>query len=140
MSSYLSIYIVPKRKVKEDVKQHIIVASYSRSTELYDYFSRIINPVCIGMSDKIPYTTITKEGIRLVLNEFNDNISKTKERLIEYERYASANADYIQDIIELKEYISDLQFWKAKVSFIEDMIDEANSYMEGIEEVCCNIG
>lgn len=140
MSSYLSVYIVPKRKVKEDVKQHIIVASYSRSTELYEYFSNIINPACIGMSDKIPYTTITKEGIRLVLNEFNENISKTKERLIEYERYASANVDYIQDIIELKEYISDLQFWKAKASFIEDMIDEAGSYMEGIEEVCCNIG
>lgn len=140
MSSYLSIYIVPKRKVEEDVKQHIIVASYSRSTDFYEYFSNVIHPAYVGMDNKIPYTTITKDGITAVLNEFQEDISKAKARLVEYEKYASTNADYIQEIIEMKEYILDLQYWKDKASFIEDMIDESNFYMDGIEEVCCNIG
>lgn len=139
MSSYLSIYIVPKRKVPEDVKQHIVIASYSRSTDLYEYFSNVMPIANVGMEDTIPYTTITKGDIAAVLNDFQEDISKAKAQLAEYEKYASTNPDYVQEIVGLKEYISDLQYWKDKASFIEDMINESNLYMEGIEEVCCNI-
>ena len=139
MSSYLSIYIVPKRKVEEDVKQHIVVAEYSRSTDLYEYFSNVIHPAYIGKEDKIPYTTITKANITAILDDFQEDLSKAKARLVEYEKYASNNPDYIQEIVGLKEYISDLQYWKDKASFIEDMINSSNFYIEGIEEVCCNI-
>lgn len=57
---------------------------------------------------------------------------------MEYEKYARDNPDYIQEIIELKQYISDLQYTQGKVTFIEDMIDDIDFYEE-IEEVCCNI-
>ena len=41
--------------------------------------------------------------------------------------------------MELKEYIEDLQYWKDKTSFIQDLIDDIGYHGNGIEEVCCNI-
>ena len=47
----------------------------------------------------------------------------------------------IQSIIEYKEEIAELQYWRNKASFIEDMISDAGYYDcdSSIEEVCCNI-
>lgn len=137
MSSYLSIYIVPKRKSEEEEKKHIIVATFSRNTELYQYFDENINPAYIG-SMKPNYTTITRKSISDVIVDLNKDIDSSKDRLAEYEKYAKDNPDYIQEIIELKKYISDLQYTQGKVAFIEDMVDIIDFYEE-IEEVCCNV-
>lgn len=136
MSSYLSIYIVPKRKSDKEEKKHILLAASSRNTELYQYFSENIHPVFACKEDS--YTTITKESIREVVTDLSNDISNSKDRLAEYEKYAKDNPDYIQEIIELKQYISDLQYTQGKVAFIEDMIDGIDFY-KVIEEVCCNI-
>lgn len=137
MSSCLSIYIVPKRKSEEEEKKHIIVAAFFRNSEIYQYFSENINPVYIGNKEH-PYTTITKDKIEDVITDLSRDISSYKDRLMEYEKYAKDNPDYIQEIIELKQHISDLQYTQGKVCFIEDMIDGIDFYEE-IEEVCCNI-
>ena len=121
MSSYLSIYIVPKRKSDKEEKKHIIVAAFSRNSEIYQYFNENIHPAYNGNKEH-PYTIITS----------------SKDRLMEYEKYAKDNPDYIQEIIELKQYISDLQYTQGEVCFIEEMVDGIDFYDE-IEEVCCNI-
>ena len=136
MSSYLSFFIVPKRKSPEEPKQHIIIASYSRSTELYQYFDENIHPVWAGNGEK--YTPITIENLTLVLNDFNNDIDKAKNRLAEYEKYAPKNPDYIQEIIDTKEYIKDLEVWRNKLTFLGDMLDDMPCY-ENIEEICCHI-
>lgn len=138
MSSYLSIYIVPKRKNEREEKEHILLASYSRSSDIYQYFDENLNIAWIGNSDETPYTTLSKEDISHVLDEFTKDINTAQTRLTEYEKYAANNPEYIQEIIGLKEYISDLQYWKDKTSFIDDMI-ESIDYYDDIEEVCCNI-
>lgn len=138
MSSYLSIYIVPKRKSDKEEKKHLIVAAFSRNSEIYQYFSENINPVYIGNKEH-PYTTITKDKIEDVITDLSRDISSSKDRLMEYEKYAKDNPDYIQEIIELKQYISGLQYTQGEVCFIEEMIDGIDFYEE-IEEVCCNIG
>lgn len=138
MSSYLSIYIVPKRKSSDEEKKHIILASYSRSSELYQYFDTNLNIAWVGNKDVTPYTTLSKEDIACVLDDFSKDIATAQNRLIEYEKYAANKPEYIQEIIGLKEYISDLQYWKNKTSFIDDMIEGIDFYDE-IEEVCCNI-
>lgn len=137
MSSYLSIYIVPKRKSEEEEKKHIIVATFSRNTELYQYFDENISPAYIG-SKEHPYTTITRKSISEVIADLDKDIDSSKDRLAEYEKYAKDNPDYIQEIIELKKYISDLQYTQGEVCFIEEMVDGIDFYEE-IEEVCCNI-
>lgn len=137
MSSYLSIYIVPKRKSNKEEKKHIIVAAFSRNSEIYQYFSENINPTFIG-SIKPNYTTITGKSISDVVVDLNKDINSSKDRLAEYEKYAKDNPNYIQEIIELKKYISDLQYTKGEVCFIEEMVDGIDFYGE-LEEVCCNI-
>lgn len=137
MSSYLSFYIVPKRKSEKEKKKYIILASYSRSTELYHYFDEHIHPAYCG-SD-ISYTPLSSEDVSSVLADFTNDISKAQARLTEYEKYAKDNPEYIDDIISMKEYISELEYWKAKASFIEDILSDMSCYEE-IEEMCCNIG
>lgn len=138
MSSYLSIYIVPKRKSVREQKQHIILAAYSRNSDIYQYFNENINPVFIGNAEETPYTVITKQGINSVLNAFDEDIDSAKNRLAEYEKYAAKNPEYIQEIINLKEHITELQYYRDKTSFIEDVLSDAEIY-DAIEEVCCNI-
>ena len=137
MSSYLSFYIVPKRKSEEEQKQYIILTSYSRSYDIYQYFNDNLNVAYVGNEDK--YTTLTAEDITLVINDFKRDIDNASKRLIEYEKYAPNNPEYIDEIIELKKYIEDLQYWKDKTSFIADMIEDTKFYSSGVEEVCCNI-
>lgn len=138
MSSYLSIYIVPKRKSPEEQKKHILLTSYSRNSDLYQYFDENINPAFVGNGKETPYTVLTEEKIRLVLDDFDKDINKAKASLTEYEKYAHDNPDYIQEIIGMKEHISELQYWRDKASFIQDMIEDIPIYDE-IGEICCNI-
>ena len=138
MSSYLSFYIVPKRKSQKEPKKHIILTAYSRSTEIYQYFDENIHPAFVGSSKETPYTTLTSEKVNCVLQDFDKDISAASSRLAEYEKYAPNNPDYIQEIIEQKEFINDLKYWRDKTSFIEDIVEDLNCYGE-IEEVCCNI-
>ena len=136
MSSYLQFFIVPKRKSDKELKKHIILATYCRSSEIYQYLDENIHPAWAGNEEK--YTTLTLENLALVFKDFDNDINKAKVRLTEYEKYASKNPDYIQEIIETKEYIQDLEAWKNKLTFIEDILDDITCYEE-IEEVCCNI-
>ena len=138
MSSYLSIYVVPKRKSPEESKQHILLASYSRDTEMYQKFWENANPAYIG-DGKDKYTTIGKNEITEALRAFDEEIRRFTATLTEYEKYAKDNPDYIQSIIEYKEEIANMQYWRNKTAFIEDMIDDADLECSDIEEVCCNI-
>lgn len=137
MSSYLSIYIVPKRKSEKEEKKHILVAAFSRNSEIYQYFNENIHLAYNGNKER-PYTTLTKDNIQDVITDLSRDISSSKDRLMEYEKYVKDNPDYIQEIIELKQYISDLQYTQGEVCFIEEMVDGIDFYEE-IEEICCNI-
>lgn len=135
MSSYLSFYIVPRRKSDKEPKRHILISSYSRNSDIYKAFEENISIVWSGDGNK--YTTLTQDNVNLVQNDLANDISKTKDRLVEYEKYASSNPEYIQEIIETKEYLSDLQYTQAKISFIADMLEDMNFY-DNIEEICCH--
>ena len=135
MSSYLSIYIVPKRKTKDEPKKYVILTAYSRNTDIYKYFNDVISPTY----NEDEYTSLTKNSVSMVLDSFKEEIDSANKRLVEYEKYAINNSDLINEIIELKEYIEDLQYWKDKTSFIQDLISDIDSYDNGIEEVCCKI-
>lgn len=136
MSSYLSFFIVPKRKSSEEPKKHIIIASYSRSSEIYQYFDENLHPVWAGNEEK--YTTLDLEQVGSVIHEFEKDINKAKDRLNEYEKHVKDNPEFIDEIISTKEYIQDLEYWKDKTTFIEDMLNDTSCYDE-IEEICCYI-
>lgn len=132
MSSYLSIYVQKKGG------KPTILTSYSRNTDIYQYFNENLNIAYAGNEEK--YTKLDKSDIDLVIREFETAINSAKERLTLYEKYASGNSDYIQEILEVKEYIEDLTYWKDKTSFIADIVNDIEyNYEDGIEAVLCNI-
>lgn len=132
----MTIYIVPKRKSENEEKKHIPLVSYSRATEIYPYFTENVSSVWTGKVEA--YTPLNFENIGEVIKDFDNDIRKARERLGEYEKYAKDNPDYIDDILTTKSYIHDLEYWRAKVSFIEDMLSDKTQYNE-IEEICCNV-
>lgn len=139
MSSYLSFYIVPKRKSSEEPKKHILLLAFSRSSYIYQYFNDNVRITWIGNNEETPYTTLTMEDIHRVLEDISSDMDSSKRRLVEFEKYAAKNSDYVNEIISLKEYISELQYAKHQTEFIELLLDGMKFYEE-IEEVCCNIG
>ena len=138
MSSYLSVYIVPKRKSEEEEKKHILILSYSRSSDIYQYFDENIHPAFIGIEDT-RYTILDKESLGMVLDDVRKDIGKAKSRLELYEKYASSNAEYIEEIMSQEEYLEGLEYCKSQISVIEDIVDNAK-FFDDIEEVSCNIG
>ena len=139
MSSYLSFYIVPKRKSQEEPKKHILLLSFSRNSDIYRYFDDTLSIVWVGNSEVIPYTTLSSDDIHRVHEAIRSDMDSSQRRLTEFEKYAAKNSDYVNEIISLKEYISELQYAKHQTEFIELILDEMEFY-EDIEEVCCNIG
>lgn len=136
MSSYISFYIVPKRKSDKESKKHIILTAYSRSSDIYQYFDKNIHPVWSGNEEK--YTVLTLKDIDYVLKDLGNDIDRLQKRLNEYEKYSQGNPEYIDDILSLKESIQDLSSWKSKISFIADILNDMPCYQE-IEEICCNL-
>ena len=139
MSSYLSFYIVPKRKSQEEPKKHILLLAFSRNSDIYRYFDENVNITWIGNNEETPYTTLTMEDIHRVLDDISSDMDSSQRRLVEFEKYAAQNSDYVNEIINLKEYISELQYAKHQTEFIALLL-EGMEFYEEIEEVCCNIG
>lgn len=139
MSSYLSFYIVPKRKSQEEPKKHILLLSFSRNSDIYRYFDENVRITWIGNNEETLYTILTMEDIHRVIEDISSDIDSSQRRLTEFEKYATQNTDYVNEIISLKEYISELQYAKHQTEFIGLILDEMEFYKD-IEEVCCNIG
>lgn len=138
MSSYLSIYLVPKRKDKEkEKKQYLLLTSYSRNSDIYEVFYENIHPVFVGNEEK--YTTLTKESVQSILSDVSEYIKLSKEKIRLYEKYAGNNSEYIQFIIDERDVLKDYEQTYGDVSFIMNIIRDTSDDYNNFEEVCCNI-
>lgn len=140
MSSYLTFYVVPKREKQEEPKKYLPLTAYPRSSDIYHYFTENLPVVFEGLdAENAIYTTLKHSSVAKVLEDIRKGIQCVKDKIVEYEKYAADNSDYINDIVEMKEYLTELQFCEGKVSFIEDLAEEVQSPYAAFEEVCCNI-
>lgn len=135
MSCYLNIYITPKRKSETEEKKHLILLSYSRSSDVYEYFDHNLDIPRTGKEEK--YLVLNKESVELVITDFKEDIKKAETRLTEYEKHVKDNSELIEDIISMKEYIEDLKFDLHTTYFILDLIINNDIYEE-FEEISCN--
>lgn len=117
MSSYLSIYV--SFKEKED--KHLIYC-VSRSNELYQTLNEILHLQFSG-SETI-YNEVTELDLSNVLTDIRTEYKSYEKRLVEYEKYAANNPEYINDILALKEQIDVYNDTYAKISFLRDMLDK----------------
>ena len=135
MSSYLTFYLLPKA---EDSKPLDLI-SYSRSTGVYQYFNDNLNVAYIGNGEETQYTELTVDDVNLVIEDLKKDINKTKNKVLEYEKQAAGNSEIIEYIIELKEYIEDLEWALYKTEFIRDLVVEATYSYCDYNKVLCNV-
>ena len=134
MSSYLTFYLKPR------VEEHkpITLISYSRNSEVYKYFSDNINPVYIGL-EETQYTELTKDKVNRVIEDLKYDISNSQKRLLEYEKHAAGNSEMVEYIIELKEYVEDLEWALQKIEFIKDLVEESSFSHTDYCKILCNV-
>jgi hypothetical protein len=135
MSSYLTFYLVPKA---EDSKPLDLI-SYSRNTNVYQYFDEVLHVAYIGNSDEKQYTELDTSKVDRVLEELKNDISKAQKRMAEYEKHANGNTEIIEEVISQKEYIEDLEWALHKVEFIRDIVVEATYSYCDYNKVLCNV-
>lgn len=125
--NYLIFYI----KYKEYDKP-IEIVSFSRSTEIYQYFM-----------DTLQITSECKKvsvaDIREVLSNLSSDIYRNKMRLETYEKYAHMNADLVEEVIGVKEYLGQLTKAKFYIDFIMLMAEESEARYSKTSEICCAI-
>lgn len=124
MSSYLNFYLLPKGS-KSDNPKKLLVYSVSRSSDLYQAFveHNIAYAYNSLNDDEEQYTKLTSNKIRNICEDYYGDISKAEVRLNELDKHANGNPDIIQDIIETKEYLKELQETYHILQFIKDIVD-----------------
>lgn len=140
MSSYLNIYLVPKRKDKtKDKKQYLLLASCSRNSDVYELFYTNINPTFIGNRKEANYTILTMVDMQDMIDDICSDIKASQERLEVYEQYASKNEEYIQEILNIREILRDYKSSYEYINFIKNIVEDTIGGFNDFEEVCCNI-
>lgn len=134
MSSYLTFYILPK----EENSKPIALLSYSRNTDVYQYYNDNANPPFIGLEEP-QYGEVTLEKMDWVLDDLKTDIDRALTRVSEYEKHVSGNMDIIEEIISQKEYIKDLQKALNKLEFIRDIVEESTHSWTSFSKVLCNV-
>lgn len=146
MSSYLTFYAVPRRKSEKEPKERLALSAYSRGSDIYQYFDENMSIAFFSSESDENYTTITPTDMAKVLDDIRKDIQRTKTRLLEYERVMMAKdtdtkdtLETINEYIETKDWLSELQLCEGMVTFLEDMVEETGYDNSSFEEICCNI-
>ena len=149
MSCYLTFYGVPVKPKNNDGevvenesdidKKPIAIVSFSRNDDVFRYFDE--NCSIHYTYNNVKYTDINDSDVDAVEKDINNDIRSSEKRLLEYEKYASSNSDYIQEIISIKEYLDDLYRALHYVEFIGKIVREAGySYSGGFDKIVANMG
>lgn len=105
MSSYLNI-VIPIKDTgndKEDVKDAIGIVCVSRNHPLYRAFSDIMN-IPFGQEEAME---LTMEDLNNVYDDIKGEIDNTDKRINELEKHANGNLDFVNEILNWKEYKED---------------------------------
>ena len=135
MSSYLTFYIVPK----EEGSKPISLMSYSRNNEIYQYFNDSLSISYTGNGDEINYTDFTVSHVDKVIDDLKCDIDKSKTRLQEYEKHASGNLEIIEEILNQKDYLNDLEGTLYQIYCIRNIVEESTYNWNDYNKVLCNI-
>ena len=134
MSTYLTIYGIQRKNTKP-----IPIVSFHGNHNVFQEIYESIRPIaCYSGEQK--YTELTIENLEDTIKDIKENIDKENKRIAEYEKYAASNPDYIEEILQMKEYRDGLQQTQHHLEFIEFMVQETNyNYEDGFEKIVCNI-
>lgn len=125
--NYLTFYIKPK-----DGGKPIDIITFGRSTEIFQYFTDHLK-----LSSNL--TKITENDVREIQAVLATDIYRNKMRLETYEKYAHINADLVEEVLGVKEYIGQLTKAKFYIDFIMLMVEESELSYSRSSEICCTV-
>lgn len=154
MSSYLTFYLVPNKtrlghdseggskeiKISEGLPLNVI--SYSRGTDIYQYFINNLSIAYCG-NDEDNYSDITKKDFDVVLKALGNAIKDLNYRLeVQYKIVKNVSSEAIHEIAGeisyLEEDLKDLKETKSMVLNLKDFIFEAIDFGD-FEKCVANI-
>jgi hypothetical protein len=113
--------------------------SYSRNNEIYQYFNDSLSISYAGNGDEINYTELTVSHVDRVIEDLKCDIDKSKTRLQEYEKHASGNLEIIEEILNQKDYLNDLEGTLYQIYCIRNIVEESTYSWNDYNKVLCNI-
>ena len=125
--NHLTFYVRPK-----DGGKPIDIITFGRSTEIFQYFTDHLK-----LSSE--FTKISENDVREIQSVLTTDIYRNKMRLETYEKYAHINADLVEEVIGIKEYIGQLTKAKFYIDFIMLMVEESESSYSRSSEICCTV-
>ena len=153
MSSYLTIYLVPKKTTSkynyqtEQVEDTeitkgipLVYNSYSRNSDVYQAFWENLHPAYCGDVEK--YTELTYEKAKYVISEFENDIKKTEQRLeTDYKMLKEGGSfdELWEDIHSMEEYLREQKDTLNELNFIADFVYNITNGYTDFEKVLINI-
>lgn len=142
MSSYLNIYLVPKKRNDEDIPEPLLFMSYSRNSGVYQACWEYIT--YIGNKEKYQYTELTSDIMNNIIKDVKedlDNFSKKYNDKLSIAKEVSPNKKFLDDFLEsqlaIKECIDNTQETLKELEFIASWID--NIHYSEFEKVLANV-
>lgn len=151
MSCYLTFYGIPVKEKTDEEKDFckekeldierkpISIVSFSRNDGVFRYFND--NCSIPFTYNEIMYVDIDESDIDAVVKDINNDIKENEKRLSTYEKYATSNHEYIEEIIQMKDYLEELYRVLHNVEFIGKIVTEAGyKYSGGFGKIVANMG
>ena len=146
MSSYLNFYLVPKKKEKESIEpKPLLFQSYSRGTDVYQYFKEEVNPTFIGNGEEPNYTELNVTDASRVLRKAQSDLFEAKENLnIKVDafkalsipdNFETAVSEYIED----RRNIEDLQSAVHDIKSLQLLVRDTALNCNDFEKLLINI-
>lgn len=144
MSSYLNIYLVPRKEHIPEQKP-LFLMQWSRSSEVYQAIRDAANPTFISTGDKTNYSDLTKDDLDEAIENIQNSIKSCKKRI--QSRVEALNKinnppketldEFIQENIDTSDYITELEETKSDLYALRNII--ADIQYSDFEKVVCNI-
>lgn len=144
MSSYLNIYLVPRKEHMPEQKP-LFLMQWSRSSEVYQRIKEAANPMFIGSGEKTNYSDLTKDDLDEAIESIQNTIKSCRKRI--QARVEALNKinnppketldEFIQENIDTSDYITELEETRSDLYALRNII--ADIQYSDFEKVVCNI-
>ena len=144
MSSYLNIYLIPRKEHMPEQKP-LFLMQWSRSSEVYQRIKEAANPMFIGSGEKTNYSDLTKDDLDEAIENIQNSIKSCRKRI--QARVEALNKinnppketldEFIQENIDTSDYITELEETKSDLYALRNII--ADIQYSDFEKVVCNI-
>lgn len=135
MSSYLNIYLQPKK----EEKKKLLLTSYGRASNVYQTMNENAHITFIGNGDDYQYTTLTADTLRSVIADVKEEFDGLKKRLDAYKQYLHTSKKGVDDILELEDTVKELRETIMTIQTLYDIAYDIETGCSDFEGMYVNI-